>query len=282
MSNPKIQKAKEWIKNAPTVIFFLGAGVSTGSGLPTFRGLFGLYNWPFICFCGFSILSFFASYWNFWSSFVLFIFGVISCGFVYLCTFVVLTEIGWRKFNLCAWIIFKICFYDLILSKEPSKSHRLIKRFSKKNVVILTTNVDGLEGEDKNVHRLHGYFREFICTKCGSVVKFKGDKKLSWTPKQCCGVYMRTKCSLWGDENIPNKYINWTLFESCPVTTLKKNDVFIIDGSSATYSNNYFEMAFNSKCKVIEINVNDSSVFDNRGQLYLKGTSDDILKKLIN
>ncbi len=39
-----LEKIKEIIKNSDSVVFFGGAGVSTGSGIPDFRGSGGLYT----------------------------------------------------------------------------------------------------------------------------------------------------------------------------------------------------------------------------------------------
>jgi len=273
-------------RNSPRkVVFFTGAGISTGSGIPTFRGLYGLYNWPYIWFFSLCSLSILAAFLNFSFSLAFFIIAVGGSLAIVAGIGLVLTSIGWSMFNPLAWIVFKVCFYDQILSKKPSKSHRIIEQYAegRDNVTILTTNVDGLEGEHDNVHRLHGYFREFICARCGKVHKIKNKQKLPWRPIKCpkCRQPMRTKCSLFGDEKIPNKYINWTLFESCPVTKLKEDDVFIIIGSSAEYSNNYFEMAFNSGCTVIEINTQAESSFINQGQIYVRGKSDDVLQRVI-
>lgn len=40
----KIRQLKQWIKESNYLIFFGGAGVSTESGIPDFRGKNGLYR----------------------------------------------------------------------------------------------------------------------------------------------------------------------------------------------------------------------------------------------
>lgn len=40
----KLSVAKQWIQESETVLFITGAGISAESGLPTYRGMGGLYN----------------------------------------------------------------------------------------------------------------------------------------------------------------------------------------------------------------------------------------------
>ena len=40
----KRELLKKWIQESRNVVFFGGAGVSTGSGIPDFRSVDGLYN----------------------------------------------------------------------------------------------------------------------------------------------------------------------------------------------------------------------------------------------
>lgn len=42
--NEKINRLKEIINDSDNIVFFGGAGVSTESGIPDFRGSNGLYN----------------------------------------------------------------------------------------------------------------------------------------------------------------------------------------------------------------------------------------------
>ena len=43
----KIEKLKKWISESQRIVFFGGAGVSTESGIPDFRGVDGLYRKKF-------------------------------------------------------------------------------------------------------------------------------------------------------------------------------------------------------------------------------------------
>ena len=40
----KIEQLKDWIQSSDNIVFFGGAGVSTESGIPDFRGTTGLYR----------------------------------------------------------------------------------------------------------------------------------------------------------------------------------------------------------------------------------------------
>ena len=44
MLKQKTEQLKQWIKEADSIVFFGGAGVSTESGIPDFRSVDGLYN----------------------------------------------------------------------------------------------------------------------------------------------------------------------------------------------------------------------------------------------
>ena len=43
----KIEQLKQWVAESQRIVFFGGAGVSTESGLPDFRGVDGLYKQKF-------------------------------------------------------------------------------------------------------------------------------------------------------------------------------------------------------------------------------------------
>ena len=47
MDQQKLDKLKEWLSQSRRVVFFGGAGVSTESGIPDFRGVDGLYHQQF-------------------------------------------------------------------------------------------------------------------------------------------------------------------------------------------------------------------------------------------
>ena len=47
MDEEKLKKLQTWVKEARRLVFFGGAGVSTESGIPDFRGVDGLYHQQF-------------------------------------------------------------------------------------------------------------------------------------------------------------------------------------------------------------------------------------------
>ena len=47
MDQKKLDTLREWVAGAKHMVFFGGAGVSTESGIPDFRGTDGLYHQQF-------------------------------------------------------------------------------------------------------------------------------------------------------------------------------------------------------------------------------------------
>jgi hypothetical protein len=89
-------KAKRLIQNAEKVVFFTGAGISTGSGLPTFRGWFGIYSWPWTVFACVCVISLIASIVSVRLSQALFGLGVLLTGVILFLTWTTLYGHGWR------------------------------------------------------------------------------------------------------------------------------------------------------------------------------------------
>ncbi len=126
---------KEIIKNADNVVFFGGAGVSTESGIPDFRGTGGLYTEesetdPQEILTPEFMLHNPEEFYNYY------------------------------KNNM------------LYPSAEPNDAHRVLARMEKdgKLTAVITQNIDGLHQKagSKNVIELHGTALKNYCTECGT------------------------------------------------------------------------------------------------------------------
>lgn len=130
----EIDKAREAIKNAQYIVFFGGAGTSTESGIPDFRGDKGLYKKTFMGYNPEEILHI---------DFVL----------------------------KHPKIFYSFLQEKLSFDVEPNDGHRALVELEKlgKLKAIITQNIDGLHQKagSKEVVELHGSLREYYCMGCG-------------------------------------------------------------------------------------------------------------------
>ncbi len=130
------EKIKEIIKNADSVVFFGGAGVSTESGIPDFRGTGGLYTEN-----------------N----------GIDP------------QEILTPQYMLNKPEEFYNYYKNSMLypSAKPNEAHKVLAKMEKdgKLTTIITQNIDGLHQKagSQNVIELHGSSLKNYCVKCGKV-----------------------------------------------------------------------------------------------------------------
>lgn len=133
MSN-NISILQNMIDNSNNIVFFGGAGVSTESGIPDFRGTNGLYNQEFKYNPEEMLsLSFFIAHPDEFYDFY--------------------------KNKL------------LSLNAKPNAAHYKLAELEKagKLKAVITQNIDGLHqaAGSKNIYELHGSMHSYHCTKCG-------------------------------------------------------------------------------------------------------------------
>ena len=137
----KLEALASELRQAKRVLFITGAGISADSGLPTYRGVGGLYNteqteegYP-----------------------------IEQC--LSASMFRVRPDITWKYMRLIG---------EAVVQCQPNPAHRIIAKWEKEfaerggKVVIFTQNIDGyhrLAGSE-NVLEIHGSLNEFFCTKC--------------------------------------------------------------------------------------------------------------------
>jgi NAD-dependent deacetylase len=152
-------------------LFITGAGLSADSGLPTYRGIGGLYN-DRLTEEGFPIEEALS--------------GAMLAR---------RPEISWRYLGQIE------CNCR---GTEPNAAHRLIAAFEaeKPDLWVLTQNVDGLHGKagSKNLIEIHGDLHRLHCTSCGDrreVADYAGLE----LPPVCarCGHLVRPEVVLFGE-----------------------------------------------------------------------------------
>jgi len=208
MNNYTIDKkdiitACQWVKESDRIFFYTGAGMSAGSGIPTYRGKFGLWvlgrDILFILFNLFVIsimcTFIFAKSW-FWFFMIVFLFVilfVVGTLAPFAGALALSTPWGWNHFPILSWIIFKLFFFDKVAKAKLNDGHLFmyyLQDILKKEVYVITSNVDNLECQvSSTCKRKHGRIDMFYCSTCGSdSPQFQFDPKkgkLPWLPPKC-------------------------------------------------------------------------------------------------
>ena len=163
------------LRAARRVLFITGAGISADSGLPTYRGVGGLYNGG-ITEDGMEIEEALSG----------------AC-------FAARPEITWKYLAQ----IERNC-----RQVEPNDAHRCIAALERDHeVVVLTQNIDGLHGRagSHGLIEIHGTLAERYCPRCDAVA----DADDPEMPPRCrqCGHIVRPAVVLFG-EMLPERAID--------------------------------------------------------------------------
>ncbi|MGM0576520.1 MAG: SIR2 family NAD-dependent protein deacylase [Myxococcota bacterium] len=166
-----IRRVGQLLADARNVLFITGAGISADSGLPTYRGVGGLYEGG-ITEEGFAVEE------------------VLSGAMMRA-----RPEITWRKIRE----IEQAC-----RGASPNRGHRVIAEVEAAlpRVVTLTQNVDALHQEAgaREVIDLHGDVRTLFCPECGWRERVKDYAHLDEVPR-CpeCDAVIRPDVVLFGE-----------------------------------------------------------------------------------
>ncbi len=192
MSITDIEKLQQMIDSSKRIVFFGGAGVSTESGIPDFRGVDGLYRQHY-AYPPETILSheFFETHCEEFFRF-------------------------YRDRMLC-------------LDAQPNAAHKKLAELEKagKLTAVVTQNIDGLHQKagSKNVFELHGSVLRNSCTKCGKKYSAEFIRDSSGIPKCSCGGIIKPDVVLYG-EALDQRTMN------CAIRAIANADMLIIGGTS--------------------------------------------------
>ena len=176
----KIEKLADIIKNSKHLVFFTGAGVSTESGLKSFRGKDGLYS------------SLYKGKYRPEE--------VLSSDF--FCSH--------RK------IFIEYVEEELNINGiKPNKGHLALAELEKMGILkaVITQNIDDLHqmAGNKNVLELHGSLKRWYCLSCGKT----SNKNFSC---ECSGI-VRLDVTLYG-ENLNQDVVNEAIYQIEQADTL--------------------------------------------------------------
>lgn len=241
----EIIEAVEIIHNSKYIVVFTGAGSSTESGIADFRsegGLWSRYD-P----------SIFANYWRF------------------------VQDPGpfWKMHRELE---------EIVANAQPNPTHYALAELEKMGKIkaVITQNIDMLHQKagsgqfGAKIFQLHGEYGTLECIKCRKTFPYGGIDTHSVNYPVCqCGGYIKPKVILFG-ESLPPGVLDGAM-NAC-----YKADCLLMVGSSLMVSpaNLIPGIAKQNGAKVIFIN-RDPTMMDNLADLFLKGSSSEILSKII-
>ncbi len=186
------QKLKNWIEESQNIVFLGGAGVSTESGIPDFRGKNGLYK----------------------QKREIPLETILSHDF-----FMEHPEEFYRYLRTS----------DNHNQKKPNQAHIRLAELEQagKLKAVITQNVDGLHqmAGSRIVYELHGNSRRFFCMKCHKEYSYEYVLHGEEVPRCECGGLIRPGAVLFGDPLDPHVLLN-------AARAIQKADMLIVGGTS--------------------------------------------------
>lgn len=189
-----IEALRQILKDAKHAVFFGGAGMSTESGIPDFRGTGGLYTSE-------------------------------GSGNEYYLSRRCLTvnPLGFYKFYKENMI-----FPDA----KPNRAHYALAKLEGKGIIkaVITQNIDGLHqaAGSQRVIELHGTVSRSYCMRCGKIFEREYVDEQSGVPKcSKCGGIVRPDVTLYGES------LDGFTFRDAE-NEVAAADVLIVGGSSLT------------------------------------------------
>ena len=192
MLKQKTEQLEQWIKEADSIVFFGGAGVSTESGIPDFRSVDGLYNQKYD-YPPETIISH---------------------------SFYVKNPEEFYRF-----------YKDRMLfpAAKPNRAHLALAKLEAegKLAAVITQNIDGLHqaAGSKEVLELHGSVHRNYCTRCGQFYDLDYIMKSDGIPKCSCGGTIKPDVVLY-EEGLDDRVLNKS------VQYIRHADMLIIGGTS--------------------------------------------------
>ena len=191
-----VQQLKQWINNSQSIVAITGAGFSTESGIPDFRGNTGVYKNPKNY--GFPPET------------------IVSNDFFYAHTD----------------IFYSFCKNELVHREAmPNRGHKALYDLEKsgKLSAVITQNIDGLHQKagNSNVFELHGTVWDYYCISCNKY------HSLDYVMDECEGVPKCKSCDnilkpdavLFGEMLNPKRFIPAQKY-------ISKADLLLVAGTS--------------------------------------------------
>ena len=191
---PEIETLRKWVEESGSIVFFGGAGVSTESGIPDFRGTGGLYHQQY-AYPPETILSH---------------------------TFFERNPEEFFRF-----------YRDkmLFLDAQPNAAHRKLaeREAAGKLQAVITQNIDGLHQKagSRRVLELHGSVLRNHCQTCGTFYGVEAITDSTGVPRCRCGGIIKPDVVLY-EEGLDEEVL------MAAVSAIRHAEVLIIGGTSLT------------------------------------------------
>ena len=191
---PEIETLRKWVEESGSIVFFGGAGVSTESGIPDFRGTGGLYHQQY-AYPPETILSH---------------------------TFFERNPEEFFRF-----------YRDkmLFLDAQPNAAHRKLAEWEAagKLQAVITQNIDGLHQKagSRRVLELHGSVLRNHCQTCGTFYGVEAITDSTGVPQCRCGGIIKPDVVLY-EEGLDEEVL------MAAVSAIRHAEVLIIGGTSLT------------------------------------------------
>jgi len=240
----QIKKTAEILVKSKYVIVFTGAGVSTESGIPDFRGPQGL--WKRIDPEKFTINYFISN-----------------------------PDEVWRLF---------IDYLMINSNVKPNPAHKAIAELEALGIVksVITQNIDGLHQKagSRKVVELHGNLRYAVCVNCGNKISLEEAIKIfkeSGSAPRCprCGGLLKPDVIFFG-EPLPQGAVKVAFEEA------RRADVVLVVGSSLIVTPAAYVpmVAKESGAKLIIVNL-EKTAMDHLADIIIRGRAGEILPKIV-
>ena len=230
------------IKSSKSAIAFTGAGISTGSGIPTFRDSNGILS------------KFDPKYF----------------------------EIKYYLENVAeSFGAIKEAFYSHSEAKEPSVAHFALAKMEEMGLIkyVVTQNIDGLHRKagSKNVFELHGTMSEMICMNCKKIFPLTNENILKSKIPLCeeCDGILKPNFTFFG-EALPE----YDLTSS--INVAGKSDLCLIIGTTGIVmpAAQIPYIAKQNEATIIEINPKKSNYTNDIVDIYIKEKADEAMKEI--
>lgn len=195
MDEQKMNRLRQWVSEARRMVFFGGAGVSTESGIPDFRGVDGLYHQKF--------------------------------------REPPETIISHSYYVKHPDVFFSFYRTRMIYpDAQPNIAHRKLAQWERegKLLAVVTQNIDGLHqmAGSQNVYELHGSVHRNICQRCGKTYDLAAFMKLEDVPVcPACGGRVKPDVVLY-EEGLDGYTVQGAL------DAIRRADLLIVAGTSLT------------------------------------------------
>ncbi|MBR5366332.1 MAG: NAD-dependent protein deacylase [Clostridia bacterium] len=246
--NDEIRRLKEAFDQAEHAVFFGGAGMSTASGIPDFRGASGLYTVS------------------------------EEESPEYLLSDECLAKEPERFF---AYYREKILYPDA----KPNPAHLALAELEKRGRLhaVITQNIDGLHqaAGSKKVLELHGSCARSYCSKCGRPVERDFIAETKGIPRcETCGGVVRPDVVLYGE------FLPQQAFEEAR-REVEEADLLLVGGSSLTVYpasslvTRFTRLAGRRKSRILAIVNFDETPYDCDADFLIRESVADVLPQLL-